>query len=375
MVASFLPFGARERLASAALVVAVVAAGCSGSSRIGGGRLDASDDGVAPGLEGDGGATGTGSGGTGEVGDSSGGGGPSSSGGGSGSGGDGGSSGAAPDAAAPLAYDGTLGKPCKLTTDCDPPGGPGVNVCSISAYGIGPLWPTPVCILVRCDPVGPGNGSFQYCDGPANDPTSPGICVPTTSPAQPSMGTCLPRCQFGVDGGAPTGCQGKDVCNFAGVTTTAGGAVLGEGYCYGGCALDADCPTGSHCQADEGTCLATLDSRTKMPGQGCTSADSTSTASACFCDYSPETNQGYCTQSCVVGGAPCPTGYLCDTGETTQLAGLAVDGGAIPGFGVQNAGMAGTCRASCPGSGEAGAMCPPNSSCSTVETVGPICAP
>jgi hypothetical protein len=127
------------------------------------------------------------------------------------------------------------------------------------------------------------------------------------------------------------------------------------------------------CQVDEGTCLTTPYSRTKMLGQGCTSADSAD--GACFCDYSAATNQGYCTQSCVVGGAPCPSGYLCDTGETAQLTGLGADGGTIPGFSVQNAGMAGTCRASCPGSGDAGGTCPPNSSCSAAETVGPVCAP
>ncbi len=223
---------------------------------------------------------------------------------------------------------------------------------------------------------------MQYCDGPATDPTSPGICLATTTPAQPGKGICLPQCKFAVDGGAPTGCMGKDVCNATGAVASASGVVVGVGYCFGGCTVDSDCPTGSQCQVDEGTCLATLYERAKTLGQGCTSADSTPSNHACFCDYNAATNRGYCTQSCIVGGAACPSGYVCGTGETTELAGLAEDGGTVPGFTIQNTGMAGLCRAACAGSTDAdggfadsGGACPPNSMCSTVDTVGPVCAP
>jgi hypothetical protein len=343
-------------------MTALTIAGCAGSN---GGGADASRDGVAPVPEGgEDGPVGSGS---------SGGpmvvaGGSSSS---SGSGGSSSGSGTALDAVAPRTYDGTVGMPCEIDTDCDPAGGPGDNVCSKTAFGVGPLWPTPVCILMRCNPIGSGNEGIQYCDGPPNDPTSPGICLPTTSPPEVNMGTCLPRCQVGVDGGAPIGCQGKNACNLVGAINTATGTVVGEGYCFGGCAANSDCPSGSQCQVDEGTCVTTLYTRTKMLGQACSSADSAATSNACFCDYSPATNQGYCTQSCIVGGPPCPTGYLCDTGETGQIAGLAADGGALLGFAVQNTGMAGICRVSC----QAGGTCPANSSCSTKETVGPVCAP
>jgi len=357
--------GSRKRIFRV-LIAALSITSCSASNGGGSRAADASGDGVAPDLEGGEDAM---------VGSGSSGGSMMVAGGSSSSSGSGASSSgsvvAATDAAAPRTYDGTVGMPCTLSTDCEPPGGPGASICSKTAFGVGPLWPTPVCILMRCDPVGSGNGGIRYCDGPPNDPTSPGICLPTTSPPQVNMGTCLPRCEFAVDGGAPTGCQGKNACNLVGAISIATGSVVGEGYCFGGCTTNSDCPSGSQCQVDEGTCVTTLYARTKMIGQACGSADLASTSNACFCDYSAATNQGYCTQSCIVGGPPCPSGYLCDTGETAQISGLAMDGGALPGFAVQNTGMAGICRASC----QTGAACPPNSLCSTIDTVGPICAP
>jgi hypothetical protein len=330
----------------------------------------------------------------------------SGSGGSSSGGGSGGSSGgsAVADAGADAGlYDGTVGKACQSNADCQSAGGPGVNRCSSAAgFTAGPLWPTAVCVLTSCDPLGTGNGQLQFCDGPANSPSSPGVCLPTTNPPAANMGVCLPQCRFGADGASPTGCQGKDVCNPAAFGTNAG-AVVGFGYCLGGCKADADCPTGSKCQVDEGTCLTTLKTRTKTLGQACTSTDSTS--GACFCESNSTTNQGYCTQYCTAGasGVACPSGYLCDTFETLQLNGLAADGGLVPGFTQQNAGLAGACRAICRGTsdagstaggdasgdsggdaggdasgnagGDGGSVCPPSSTCSMAETAGPVCVP
>jgi len=374
-VSSMQQSNSRDVLVWGALAAVLAATGCSTDS---GGGNDASGDGNGLGPDGGSGGSSSRSGSSGGSGgsstsSSSSGVGPGS--GGSSSGGSGGSGGASPDATIPRLYDGTVGMACKMSADCEPAGGVGVNVCSNSAFGEGPLWPTAVCLLMRCDPVGSASGTLPYCDGPAADPTSPGVCLPTTTPAQPGMGICLPKCEFAVDGGAPAGCQGKDVCNAAGTGTTASGGVVGVGYCFGGCTADSDCPAGSQCQLDEGTCLTTLYSRTKMLGQGCTSADSATNNHACFCDYSAATNEGYCTQSCIVGGAPCPSGYVCGTGETEQLTVAGAEGGTVPGFTLQNAGMAGLCRAACPGSGDAGSPCPPHSSCVTGDTVGPICAP
>ncbi len=373
------PSNPKDALAWAALLAVVAATACSTDA--GGGGADASGDGSGPGPDGGPGGSSSSSGGGSGSSSSGSSGGSSGVGGGSGGSNTGGSgssssSGAGIEASVPRKYDGTVGMPCQMSADCEPPGGVGVNVCSNAAFPGGPFWPTAVCLLMHCDPVGSGGGgSLQYCDGPASDPTSPGVCLPTTSPAQPGMGICLPRCELKLDGSAPTGCRGKDVCNAAGLGTSASGDVVGVGYCFGGCTADADCPAGSQCQLDEGTCLTTLYSRTKMLGQGCTSADSASTNHACLCGYSAATNQGYCTQACIVGGAACPSGYVCSTGEALQLTGLGADGGTIPGFASQNIGMAGLCRAVCHGSGDAGGTCPPNSSCNTGDTVGPVCAP
>ena len=53
----------------------------------------------------------------------------------------------APDAGTPAGgslYDGTVGQVCTSDADCQPPGGPGINVCS-SSLQEGVLFPTPVC--------------------------------------------------------------------------------------------------------------------------------------------------------------------------------------------------------------------------------------
>ena len=188
------------------------------------------------------------------------------------------------------------------------------------------------------------------------------------------MGVCLPKCLFGPNfsapGGTPMGCQGKDTCNGAAFATDNTGAIVGVGYCFGGCVADADCPAGSRCQTDEAICVTSPVTRTKAVGQACSSTDATN--NVCNCDFGAATGMGICTQSCIVGGATCPAGYACDSGETKTVPGLAPDGGVAQGFSQQTPGLAGTCRPTC---ASAGASCPPNLTCNTNETVGPVCAP
>ena len=375
-------------LVSGALVGALVAVvSCSSSSGSnssgddGGGGASSSGSGGGSGSSGgavihpDGAATGS-SGGS----SSSGGGSTSGSGSSSGTSGSSSSSGAGSDAATGM-YDGTVGKACASNADCQPAGGPGVNVCSNTAF-TQPLWPTPICVIQSCDPLDPtGNGALQFCDGSPTDQTAPGICIPTTSPIQKGMGVCLPQCQFQGTGAAPSGCQGKDTCYAAAFGTNTSGSLFGIGYCFGGCAADADCPTGSKCQVDQGLCLKALYTRTKTLGQACTMTDATS--NACNCDYNTTSNQGVCTQSCTVGGGPaCPTGWACDSGLTSTISGGAADGGDIPGFTKQNSGLGGICRKTCTtpgdaggGGGDGGGQCPSTTTCQSGETVGLSCIP
>ena len=273
-----------------------------------------------------------------------------------------------------MVYDGTVGKACQANSDCQPPGGPGVSLCSNTAF-TQPIWPTPVCVITTCDPVDPtGNGAVQFCDGAPTDTSAPGLCVPTTNPIQKGMGICMPKCTFGANfsgpGGAPLGCQGKDTCNVAAFAVDNTGAIVGVGYCFGGCVSDGDCPAGSKCQVDQAVCLKSTTTPTKTIGQACTSADTTN--NVCSCESAAATGMGICTQSCIAGGAACPAGYACDSGETTTVPGLAADGGAVPGFSQQTAGLAGVCLPTC---GAGGANCPANLTCLTTETVGPVCAP
>jgi hypothetical protein len=253
------------------------------------------------------------------------------------------------------AYDGTTGKACTTNADCRKAGGPGVAECSSTALGAyGPYYPTPVCILPSCDP---GNGqAAHYCDGP-DDPSSPGICVPSGGTGT-TQGICLPRCEFKADGMPAVGCAGKDSCQAYTFGTDATGNAVGYGYCFGGCVADGDCPSGSVCQIDEGLCVKARTTRSKKVGDACTSADYTS--GACDCLYGTS-GSGFCSSFCLVGGgAGCPGGYVCEAYELTSA-----------GFTKETAGMGGQCVPSC----GAGQTCPPSSACSSLYAAGPDCQP
>jgi hypothetical protein len=289
--------------------------------------------------------------------------------------------------AAVAPFDGTTGQQCTSNADCKGtmPGAPGTNVCSNTYNGqfaIGgvnvSIWPTPVCILPLASMTGncdPGDGTaLQFCDSAdPNDPTSPGICLPRTFPPTPGQGNgdCYPACTFATDGSPAVGCQGSNACvNFTFLLNINTSAVTGFGFCEGGCQTDADCSklgAGWGCQTDLSYCTRAKKTRTKAIGTACTNTGTTSdtTTGACYCPFAgSSTTAFYCTQHCVVGGTPCPTGYVCETFEPASLVytGIGPDGGdlTLPGPVAQGTGLRGFCLASCGGAdggtGDAGAV-------------------
>ena len=273
-------------------------------------------------------------------------------------------------------FDGTTGQLCVSTADCKSVNGPGINRCSVSGYFAGgPIDPSPVCLSP--DPCDLGDGStIQFCDSanPA-DPNSPGVCLPTQQGATGLNGQCFPKCVIPSDGTPPQGCQGKNACNFFASSHDNNNQPLAIGFCVGGCTADTDCPTGSKCQKDEGTCLTTLKTPTKQLGQTCSASDVGSTQYGCNCFTNQTTSLGYCSQACIVGPSspqPCPAGFLCDSQLPAQITGA--NDAAVPGFTQQNDGLAGLCLQAC-SPGDAGLSCPATASCSTQDTAGADCIP
>ena len=324
------------------LAVAVLGQGCSSSPADAGGGDDGGADVIVhKGVEAG-------------PGDDSGGGSGSSGGSGTGSGseagtGDGG----------PLMYDGTSGKPCMANSDCQPPNGPGLNVCSTSVTAA-PVYPTPICRnLMTCDPG--TDGKIHYCDGP-DDPSSPGVCYAVDNPPQSGRGVCYPQCLIPTDGSAiaETACQGKNTCGFYGTRVDpASGKTIAIGVCYGGCTTDADCPANSKCQTNASSCRQTVSAPTKNLGDPCTSADEQSRACVCL---SGPSGSGFCTVACITGSTSygCPAGYVCDATVSPSVAGAQNDPG-----------LAGNCYATCTGDG---GTCPGTTVC-TRGPAGFDCVP
>ena len=288
-------------------------------------------------------------------------------------------------------YDGTVGQSCKADSDCQPAGGPGVNTCSLSLNpAAGPIFASAFCITRSCDPGSDGN--LHFCDGPDDITMDPkGVCLATG----PGSGICLPLCLALVDGSAPTGCLPGDACaplEFATDSQT-GDIAAAIGFCTGGCVADSDCPTGSHCQVDQGSCLDTVTPPTKPAGAPCTQADTTSGACNCvslaqFSDGGAA--PGVCAPFCVTGPTTgCPSGFVCDALLQTTLE--QDDAALVAGFTKNNPGLGGECFQACAGAeagspaGEAGASsadggaaagaCPGTLTCATTETVGADCLP
>jgi hypothetical protein len=209
-------------------------------------------------------------------------------------------------------------------------------------------------------------------------------------------------CTFNFDGTAPTGCIGNDKCSPIGETTdpTTNMVTGGLGYCQGGCQQPSDCSalgTGWTCQVDLGFCTQKVKARTLAIGSACAS-----TSTACNCLADTTTHEGFCTSACIVGGVPCPDGWMCDDEESNVL----MDGTVLAAENVQTNGScfpacllgdAGVPEAAAPGSpvdgsaeGAAGdasgggaadagaaplATCPANSVCQVQSPLGPECTP
>ena len=191
-----------------------------------------------------------------------------------------------------------VGAACSSDSTCDPTGAH-VGVCSSSLYPPDSTDPDPFCVAKACA-LGAA-GTVTRC-GLADV----GICVPGGSDNE-----CFPACTFPTNGAtAPTGCRGKDACNFYGTQTDSTGVVSGVGVCSGGCIADADCKSGV-CQREDGVCVATRVAYTKSLGDTCTGADG-----ECPCVLSSATLTGYCTRFCLTGStvAGCATGFTCDPG-------------------------------------------------------------
>jgi hypothetical protein len=262
-------------------------------------------------------------------------------------------------------FDGTTGQPCATDDDCLPSGGPGINRCSIDYVSqfeitnvLVDLWATPVCIMAPdvapCDPdpTGADDGYPHFCDGPDN-PNSPGICIPN-DPTDPHAGFCYPGCRFAIDGSAAVGCAGTDACipyTFIQSETTQ--SVTGFGFCSGGCQQDSDChPLGAGfvCQTDIGYCTQAKVQRTKAIGTACATTATTddSGSGACNCDEDFTTGAGVCSTACIVGGALCPDGWVCDLGYQSPLVFSTATGGSVSvPVTLQNKGMPGICRQAC----------------------------
>jgi hypothetical protein len=312
--------------------------------------------------------------------------------------------------------DGTTGKACKTNAECIGDGGAGINKCSsayaFKFYGVQvELWASPVCIIPpsatgNCDPApatDPLGQGVHFCDGP-DDPSAPGICL-AFNPSAPvaGQGVCYPKCTFGTDGSAATGCVGASACGLVNylLDTSAAGPdggglslanVQGVGFCQSACQKDADCSplgTGFVCQNDLGDCTMKTLARTKQPGAACTTAGTTNdeTTGACFC-AAGSTGAGFCSSVCTVGGNPCPDGWVCETGEPTVLD-FGAGAPTFPPLTKQTSGMLGTCTPACTpadagaseppeagaSDGSAPSTCPAMSTCQTTTIASPNCAP
>jgi hypothetical protein len=324
------------------------------------------------------------------------------------------------DGGSALVYDGTSGKECKTDADCTTPTGPGINKCSndfdtfVVTNVKTELVPTPICIVPppttantgTCDPAPPadlGGLSLHFCDGP-DLPTSPGICFALTNPPSPGLGVCLPVCTFALDGTAPVGCPGKDTCFPFTVGIDQNNNATGYGYCQGSCQADADCSAlgaGFVCQTDIGACTKSVVKRTKAIGAACAADPTVMTAAndnatgACNCLPDNTTNQGFCTSACIVGGDPCPMGWICDNLQPSEIP---LPDGTLLAVTKENTGTPGVCMPACSLTAEAGAPagdsggatdsgaaaavdgggspgCPGNSLCEAITPVGPDCVP
>jgi hypothetical protein len=118
---------------------------------------------------------------------------------------------------------------------------------------------------------------------------------------------CLPQCRH-ADGEPPEGCVGNDTCYSDSFSVDSHNAVVGYGYCYGGCRSDADCKGGDFCETVTGLCNRTTWTMPKPPGAPCSSS------SDCWCMFGDGQMEGYCLNACVTASTTrgCSAGATCD---------------------------------------------------------------
>jgi len=250
------------------------------------------------------------------------------------------------DASAPPVSEKPFGRACTSDGDCDVTGS-GLVHCTNKLHLLTPLNPTAICIVVDLggkDVCDPGDGTtVALCEGDT------GLC--TRIGTEPSQ--CQGLCVVDDLGKVTTACTGKNACNPYVIGKDSAGKGLLFGYCHGGCAMNADCPTGAICDPIQNVCLAhpcTTDvDCTKLfagaaaPGFGCV-ADATGgtrhcrwsfakkdgdlctpdagpkfPSKDCFCLGKPggAVDTGVCATACKTVGfgstnPECPAGFVCD---------------------------------------------------------------
>jgi hypothetical protein len=267
--------------------------------------------------------------------------------------------------------DDTVGKACTSDEDCDTTGAQ-LTWCTQGLYTVGPLNPTGVCVGLdrsggNADVCQPSDDmTIRFCDGPTNV----GLCQKS---APDRAATCEPMCQMKNDGTWQKQCAGKNGCNPE-LFADDSGKVLLIGTCQGGCTADADCPTGSKCDATQNICLkncttnAQCGTLTGVTNWGCDTArghctfkytkktgDTCANSDECPCLKRTSDATGVCTEICKTGSTgECPTGFVCDT--LLPLKGTSGDdlwsfpGGNLP------AGLNGYCTKTCTGDAECEAI-------------------
>jgi hypothetical protein len=224
--------------------------------------------------------------------------------------GDGGKEGKAPTEGGPIededasgpAEEGTVGKACTDTKDCNVADSVNDNVCTAGAFTPGDLWSTSVCIQPQCKQGSGNTVGDLLCDGNA------GLCLPTSAGSK--AGICVPFCDFDSTK-VTTVCLGNNKCNLAYSATKTDMTVGGIGSCLGACQADADCKgtAGQKCQVETGLCY-NADKVVVFPkayGAGCTVPPNATDPDECNCNNVGGTGadaaKGVCTRQCITGAA------------------------------------------------------------------------
>jgi hypothetical protein len=229
--------------------------------------------------------------------------------------------------------DQTVGLACMMNSQCEKGIGPVDKMCSNGVFAYGTASPTPVC-MGKCKQRGDGN--LETCDGDR------GLCVTDSYTSAPeAVGFCHARCDFTSDR-ITRRCVGKNACNVSSwsVPTSPTEKTTGFGYCFGGCAVDADCTGGDKCSPIIHECVKKLAPPVKATGTACTGTNDTS----CLCLAPASGGTGMCTVHCTTGATPqgtCGAGFIC----SARLP--KTSPGGTPLFSGQPAGLFGLCLRGC----------------------------